>query len=220
MRWWQPVTVRGTTRADRPIRRTGRHSHVRCIERYPTQPSAPGRAPTMPSSSALGSPACISCTNCATNSACPPWCSRRGTTSAAPGIGTATPAPAAILRASTTPIPFPRSCRKSGNGPSATPSTAKSAAIWAMSPIASPCARTSVSAPASNPPPMTRPPTAGPSPPNLAISIPRNSSSPPSAAYPPPTSPRSPAWKTSRANGTIPATGRKKAWISPASASA
>lgn len=87
-------------------------NHPRPVRPRPRNPTS------MPWWSAPVSPACTCSTSCACR-ACACACSRRGRTSAAPGIGTAIPARAATWRASTTPIRSRPESNRPGPGASA-----------------------------------------------------------------------------------------------------
>ena len=63
-------------------------------------------------------------------------------TSAAPGTGTATPAPASTPRATPTATPSRRSCSTSGTGRSASPASRRTCATSTTSPTSSTCAST------------------------------------------------------------------------------
>ena len=76
--------------------------------------------------------------------------------SAAPGTGTAIPARASIRRAGPTAIPSPRSCCRSGSGPSISPPSPTRCATSTTWPTSSICAGTSGSAAASSPRTSTR----------------------------------------------------------------
>ena len=81
--------------------------------------------------------------------------------SAAPGTGTATPAPAATSRACSIPTSSRMSCSRTGTGRSATPPSPRSCATPTTSPTASTSAATSCSIPGSRRRASTRPPGAG-----------------------------------------------------------
>ena len=94
------------------------------------RPCPPISVSSTPSWSEPGSPGCTCCTGCGTRSACRRGCSRRPTTSAAPGTGTATRARGATRRATSTASPTgsPRTCSRSGPGASASPPSRRSCA--------------------------------------------------------------------------------------------
>ena len=150
-----------------------------------------------------------------------PSASSRGEAgSAAPGTGTATPAPAAIPTASSIRTSSRTCCSRSGAGPSVSPRSRRSCAIWSMWRTVSTSAATSGSGRPLPKRPSTRRRDAGGSRPMTGPGSPPAIASWPPGASLPSTGRNSTAWTVSPASGTTPAPGPMRGSPSPANGSA